>query len=256
MTAISGTMAQNLWQRAFSKADVNADGALNQEEFLVVAPDGEEAAAVFVTLDTDGDGQLKLDELPQDSSLLPQAYMGIDVYDFIALSSEEKAAEDKAAVAYLFDDADIDGNGELSHQEWDAYTTMNMAAFVDHGASALDQRPMLIKRVDSDNMKPEDFGVARPLTGLEPIKMEDMPPEFQARYEAMQERFAKMETYMTEQHGTDWREIHSPAREEPVLTLPERVQQAPMTSALMSRLFTQLVTSATQESLKSLDLTA
>lgn len=247
MSEISGTMSNSLWQRFFNRADVNADGAVSEQELQSISEGShaqEKAASIFAALDVDGDGQVSQNELPQSPIDTKMLRPLLNAQEFYALSDEEQAADEKAVVQTLFDRADMDGDGVLSQEEWDADKTLHIAAFLERGMDFNDPIFSVREGADPDHLTPDDFGVARFITGLKAIKPEEMPAELRERFESVKLQTAEMEADMVEKYGVDWHtKLTGLVKEDPIVKLQEQVQQAAMTSAMMSRLFAQLTAS-------------
>ena len=137
MTTIdtSALSAQAVWTRFIDRADVNGDGNLDREEMEAIDPKAD-FDKIIAEHDANGDGVLNSDELPKGAFSPMLFEQLLDAQEYRDATPDARATDDAKAVAQLFERADLDGDGVLSQEEWDAERALGMSRFADGGESA------------------------------------------------------------------------------------------------------------------------
>jgi len=249
MTSISSSAltSQSVWNRFIAGADRDGDGSISGEELAALAPE-DKGKKAMTRYDANGDGLLSRDELPE-GAFSPTMYSQLlTAQEYRDADPETRRADDAEAIADMFARADVDGDGVLSAEEWDAERTLNMSRFIDGG-----ELPdiVIIARPRSENglttvgtsggdgtepaprgLRPEDFLVGRKVD-LEAVPIEDLPEDWA-------EQMAEIKR-LTEQ---------APEDEPPQMAVldPEtmradmiaRIEAMPMSATFMTRLIMSL----------------
>jgi len=233
MSTVSGipSVTQQIWQRFFDRADANGDGGLAVDELQAVAGKNQtpdQVTAMMAKLDADGDGQVARSEMPSDPLSTQMLQPLLNAQEYAQASADERAADNKAVVDSIFARADVDGDGRLSAEEWDAEKNLRSIAHID-GEGATDYAFILRPGADDNDLGQDDFLVARRLDSFTPtpLKIEDMRQDMRERIEA------SIAAAQESRPG-----IPSPAERR--AAWEQEVRQTPLTEALLARLSNQL----------------
>lgn len=240
MTSISGSpgIAQQVWQRFVKAADQDGDQKLSGQELKAFSVDGIDDGTVerlLQTFDADGDGAIAAQEILANPYQPQETPAPLDIADIASLSREERDAMSREDVASLFERADVDGDGLLSKEEWQAERAMAQSRYLDSANEPAGVVYAIHKNGDWDYLSPEDVSAGRRLTGLKLVAPEDMPPEMRERMEEVREMSKKITS------DPDYKA--PPTAEQREAAIRNNVLNTPLAGAFGSRLLAQLVAS-------------
>jgi|GEM_PF-1677508 hypothetical protein len=245
---VSGGLRNGLLQRLFARADSDQSQTLRVDE-LAGLMSGENATtragAIVAVYDQDGDSQLTSAELT-GRDFAPETLAGLlSVQEYAAADRDGRQADDRAVVDDFFTRADIDGNGLLSKDEFDAERALGMAQSLDAGA-AVPQHLFAVRpgAFDDDVITKDEVLLGRRLVDVaKAVSMDDvnLDPEMLARLAALKDLQPDPAT---------------PAAPpvDPATVLGDAVRSAELTQTLIARLMRQLELSV--PNLPTQDLTA
>ena len=135
--SVGGGFRTGLLERLFARADSDQNVGADELAGLMSGDDAStRARAILSARDADGDDQLTLAELT-GANLTPETLSGLlSVQEYAAADRANRAADDRKATDAFFTSADIDGNGQLSKDEFDAERALRMAQSLDSGEPA------------------------------------------------------------------------------------------------------------------------
>ena len=251
MTSIdtSALSAQAVWTRFIAQADTNGDGDLDRDELAAIDPKAD-FEDIIKAHDADGDGILSTDELPKGAFSPMLFEQLLNAQEYRDATPEARAADNAKAVAQLFARADIDGDGVLSRDEWDAERALNMSRYAD-GGEAADVSFLVSRQVweglssageDGEQvagLRPEDIMVGRRMA-LTPIAGDGLPDGFKERIDELIRASAALpEDQRPEVKAFDPEAMRA--------EMKVRVDEIPMSAAFMTRLLISLSESVAAE---------
>ena len=251
MTSIdtSALSAQAVWTRFIAQADTNGDGDLDKDELAAIDPKSN-FEDIMKARDADGDGVLSTEELPKGAFSPMLFEQLLNAQEYRDATPEARAEDNAKAVAQLFARADIDGDGALSRDEWDAERAFNMSCYADGGEAG--DVSFLVSRQAWDRqsaagedgeqvagLRPEDIMVGRRMA-LTPVAGDELPDGWAERIEKLIE--ASHNEQMGQQPQMAERDPEAMRAE-----LKARVDEIPMSSAFMTRLLMSLSESVAAE---------
>ena len=251
MTTIdtSALSAQAVWTRFIDRADVNGDGNLDREEMEAIDPKAD-FDKIIAEHDANGDGVLNSDELPKGAFSPMLFEQLLNAQEYRDATPDTRATDDAKAVAQLFERADLDGDGVLSQEEWDAERALGMSRFADGGEPA--DVSFLVRRdvwnkvtgegADGEKpagLRPEDILVGRRMA-LTPMSADELPDDWDAQIARLA---AASENLPADQRPQLEQIDPAVARAE----MKAKVDQMPMSAAFMTRLIMSLSESALAE---------
>lgn len=244
MTSIdtSALSAQAVWTRFIAQADTNSDGDLDRDELAAIDPKAD-FEDIMKARDADGDGVLSTDELPKGAFSPMLFEQLLNAQEYRDATPEARAADNAKAIDQLFAQADVDGDGMLSKDEWDAERALNMSRYADGGEAA--DVSFLVSRQVWDSLssagedgeqvaglRPEDIMVGRRMA-LTPIPGDELPDGWDAQIEKLIE--ASHNQQMDQQPQMAERDPEAMRAE-----MKARVDEIPMSAAFMTRLLMSL----------------
>ena len=231
---VGGGFRAGLLERLFTRADTDQNQSVGVDELagLMTGDDAPaRARAILSARDADGDDQLTLAELT-GGKLAPETLSGLlSVQEYAAADRAGRAADDRKAVDEFFASADLDGNGQLSKEEFDAERALRMAQNLDSGEPAPQHMFGVFRQAFDDKVITRDeLMVGRRLVDLaKPISLDDpnLDPE-------LAERLKKLAPLQAEAATSQ------PPRPDLSAVMGNGVRSAELTQALISRLIRQL----------------
>tara|TARA_R110002020_G_scaffold127988_2_gene286976 strand:+ start:294 stop:1226 length:933 start_codon:yes stop_codon:yes gene_type:complete len=246
MTAqgIGGTYRAGLMQRLFGKADQDQNQLVNATELAgVMSGDdtAKRAAAIIAANDADGDGQLTVGEL-STGKFAPETLAGLlSIQEYAEADRANRQADDQNAVDEFFAHADVDGDGKLSKDEFDAERTLRMAQSLDAGEAAPQHMFVALRGAADDGVITRDeLMVGRRLADVAKavwLNDPDLDPEFAARLKALQPQMAEPGTGAEPPAQS---ETPAPPAADTTTVLGDAVRSAELTQTLIARLIRQL----------------
>ena len=258
ISAAGSTLTQQLYQKLFDRLNTDGDDALTLDEISAVDAGSAKVSRAFETFDADADGRVTRAEMT------PAAAFGADTLNaLIQAQAGSESISDTEYLADWFAKTDTDSDGLVSKSEREAAGDLRRAAVYDAGHMG---DRVVMARFGSDREQPlsiDDFAVGRMLT-LQPTQVSSLSPERQAEIRQLLESVGSDPAQTTpeseplasaEQIAADLAERASgPAgtlrflsREIEGLRTAEaaRIAAAPMSDALVARLFQQALNSWT-----------
>lgn len=178
-----------LLERLFQRADVNRNSRVGAEEIAELLPEGgafEAAQALVNRHDQDSDGQLSIAEFSA-TTMAPETMASLlSVQEYKAASREERRADDAAAIDALFARADLDGDGLLSQEEFQAERALQFARALDAGETPQHGFAALPSAAEDGYFSRDEILVGRRLADvLDPISPDELDPEMKERLQAI-----------------------------------------------------------------------
>jgi Ca2+-binding EF-hand superfamily protein len=242
----NSNLTQQVWQRFLSKADLNSDSKLDQQELASVSGQGgnaDEIKKILETLDQDGDGTLDLGELSAKPYNEHEYRPMIDIQEASQEDLDRVEAETREDVRRLFERADVDGDGRLSRQEWEAELRMNATRYLQGENDSRMETGWFLTNYENPNweyLTPDDITIPRLSPGLE---LQQMPDEIVREIQEGIERGRNAYGHQP-----------PPSKEERQAQLRSEVLNKPLTTAYLSRLFAQLANTAMVSEQSTVDL--
>lgn len=231
---IGAGFRSGLLERLFAKADLDQSKSVSAEELagLISGDDAPaRASAMIADHDTDGDNHLSLAELT-GSKLAPETLSSLlSEQEYAAADRAGRVTDDRKAADEFFASADIDGDGALSRDEYDAERTLRMAASLDAEETA-PQHMFAVMRsaIDDGKITRDEIMVGRRLIDVaKPLSLDD--PDLDPEVVEMLKNLPPM----PKETGTP-----ETAQPEPATVLGNAVRTAELTQALITRLIRQL----------------
>ncbi len=233
--SVGGGFRAGLLERLFARADSDQNQSVGVDELAGVLS-GDDAAtrarSIVSAHDADGNDQLTLAELTTAGNLAPETLSGLlSAQEYAAADRAGRAADDRKAVDEFFASADIDGNGQLSKDEFDAERALRMAQSLDSGEPAPQHMfAVLPGSIDDKLITPDELMVSRRLIDMaKPISLDDpnLDPELAERLKALVPPQGEPETSQPPQPALS-------------TVMGNGVRSAELTQALITRLIRQL----------------
>jgi len=241
---IGGTFRTGLLQRLFAKADQDQNHTVNATELAgIMSGDdtAKRAAAIVANRDLDGDGQLTMAEL-STGSFAPETMAGLlKIQEYAEAGRADRQIDDSKAADEFFAHADIDGDGKLSKDEFDAERTLRMAQSLDAGETA-PQHMFMVSRSAADDgvITRDELMVGRRLADVAKavwLNDPDLDPELAAQLKALQPPLAEPGASAEPPAET---ETPAPPAADTTTALGKAVRNAELTQTLIARLIQQL----------------
>lgn len=216
-------------ERLFGRADADKNGTLDASELAGLMGGNEKpdrAAALIARHDQDNDQLLSLAEVT-GAQLTPDTLSGLlTAQEYAAAGREDRRADDQEAVDAFFAQADLDGNGALSREEYDAGRMLGIAEGLDAGGDTPQHMFVVSSEALADGTVARDeIMVARRLIDVaRPISLDD--PDLDPEVVDLLKTLPKPET------------PDAPTEEPP--SLADTVAKADFTQALIDRLIRML----------------
>lgn len=238
MEGIGGGLRAGLLERLFQHADRNRNQSVGVDEIAaLLSGDTADAVARTVVADQDqnGDGELTLAEFAH-GRLASETMTGLlSAQEYAEANRSERRADDQRAVEALFARADLDGDGFLSQEEFDAERVLQFARSLDTGEAAPQHMLMAFRRDAGDGkFSKDEILVGRRLVDmLKPVSLDD--PNFDPEW---RERLKALRPVTPANPDPD----AAPIAERPSVTevLSDAVRSAELTETLIARLIQQL----------------
>lgn len=232
--SVGGGFRAGLLERLFARADRDQNQSIAVDELAGLLSGGDaptRAQTILSNNDMDGDNQLSLAELT-GSNLAPETLSGLlSVQEYAAADRAGRAADDGKAVDEFFASADVDGDGQLSKDEFDAERTLRMAQSLDAGESVPQHLfGTLRDAMADDRITRDEIMVGRRLVDVaKPVSLDDpnLDPDLVERLKKLQPPPAGAET-------------PQPPPVDTATVLGNTVRSAELTQTLITRLIRQL----------------
>jgi Ca2+-binding EF-hand superfamily protein len=233
-----GGFRAGLLERLFRRADQDGSNAVGSDEIqrLLNNSDAKAAAKIVETHDTNADGSLSLEEF-SGARLAPETMQGLlTVQEYRAAARADRQADDRAVIDAMFARADVDGDGALSRDEFDAERALQFAATLDAGDEVPQHMFAVMPGAFDDQVSKDEIMLGRRLMDVaDAIKLDDpdIDPELLERLKAVR--------------PLDPRGGGEPTAPRPdtATVMRDTVNSADLTEALVARLLKQLEASAT-----------
>ena len=245
MTSIdtSALTAHAVWNRFVASADTNGDGSLDGDELAALDPNSD-IAEIVAERDSNGDGVLSPDEKPRGAFSPMLFEQLLSAQEYRDASPEQRRTDDAAAIAEMFARADVDGDGVLSAEEWEAERTLNKSRFIDSGE--LPDVAFIARRGRDDGsaeagegLRPEDFLVGRKVE-LETVPASELPDDWS-------ERFAELRRASDGLPPDQQPKVQKLDPETVRADMIAEIEAMPMSAAFMTRLLMALSEGVTTE---------
>ncbi|WP_108459381.1 EF-hand domain-containing protein [Devosia naphthalenivorans] len=231
------TFQTGLLERLFQRLDQDQSQFVGAEELAGVLTGGDaaqRARQIVVSHDQDRDGRLTLAELGA-AKLGPETMSSLlSVQEFKAAPRAERDADNRTAVDELFARADLDGDGKLSLEEFDAERTVQFAQALDRGETSPQHMfGALREAVEDGFLSKDEIMVGRRLIDVaDPVDLNnpDLDPE-------LADRLKRVELAMS-RFSEPGGEPKTPT--DTAAVLGNAVRSADFTEALMMRMLRQL----------------
>lgn len=216
-------------ERLFGRADADKNGTLDASELAGLMGGNQKpdrAAALIARHDQDDDQLLSLAEVT-GARLAPDTMSDLlTVQEYAAASRLDRRADDQKAVDAFFAQADLDGNGALSREEYDAGRMLGMAEGLDTGAETPQHMFVVSREALADSTVGRDeIMVARRLVDVaKPMSLDD--PDLDPEVVDLIKNLPKLET--------------PDAPTEATPSMADTVKNADFTQALVDRLIRML----------------
>ncbi|MHA6299157.1 EF-hand domain-containing protein [Devosia sp. CAU 1758] len=233
----SGPFGPDLLARLFQRADADRNNVVSAEEIAGLLPgsaDPDVARGVVSRHDQDNDDQLSLAEFSVVTMAPATMASLLSVQEYKAASRDERMADDRAAVDALFERADLDGDGLLSREEFDAERALQFAQALDEGDIPQHGFAALPGAAEDGYFSRDEVMIGRRMIDvLDPIDLDDpdLDPTVRERVEAVR-RLTPIKDGAAEPPPAPPPDIET--------VLGGVVRSAELTDALMARLIRQL----------------
>lgn len=230
--SVGGGFRAGLLERLFTKADSDKSQTVGADELagLLSGEDAStKASAILASRDLDGDNQLTLAELT-GGTLAPETFASLlSAQEYVDADGGARQADNRKALDDFFDRADLDGDGKLSRDEFDAERTLRMAQSLDTD-DAVPQHLFAVmpQALDDDVISRDELMLGRRLVDMaKAVSLDDLAldPKLVERLKAL--------------HPQGGSETPPPSLD-PVAAMGDAVREADLTHTLIARLIQQL----------------